>query len=296
MENRLKKLGTAEIDIVETTPVVFGGRLYVFEWYRNFSAENKIGVNKGCYRFMDVETKEYTPCFAHGHTFGSAFTENGKMYVFATDDWGSDKIEIFVSDNLTDWEIKSVFYLPEGWKMYNTSVCRGENGYVMAIEISDPPELTGHPFTNVFAVSDDLLNWELYKPETCVHTKDRYSACPVIRYVGGCYYMIYLEGIPLSKYVPYIARSKDLENWEVAEKNPVFFYSDEDKLLWREFDEKEKAKIEKALNINNSDVDLCEYKGKTFITYSWGNQHGTEFLAFAEYDGSLKEFFEAYFN
>ena len=50
-----------------------------------------------------------------------------------------------------------------------------------------------------------------------------------------------------------------------------------------------------ARNINNSDIDFCEYKGKLIINYSWGNQQGTEFLAEAVFDGSLKEFIKALF-
>jgi hypothetical protein len=34
-----------------------------------------------------------------------------------------------------------------------------------------------------------------------------------------------------------------------------------------------------AKNLNNSDMDVCEFKGKTIIYSSWGNQQGTEFLA-----------------
>jgi len=46
---------------------------------------------------------------------------------------------------------------------------------------------------------------------------------------------------------------------------------------------------------NNSDVDLCEFRGRTIITYSWGNQQGTEFLAEAVYDGSLASFLKGFF-
>jgi hypothetical protein len=45
----------------------------------------------------------------------------------------------------------------------------------------------------------------------------------------------------------------------------------------------EKDRIAKAVNLNNSDVDLCEFGGKTVIYYSWGNQQGIEHLAEAVY-------------
>ena len=46
---------------------------------------------------------------------------------------------------------------------------------------------------------------------------------------------------------------------------------------------------------NNSDVDFCEFRGKTIITYSWGNQQGTEFLAEAAYEGTLASFLKGFF-
>jgi hypothetical protein len=57
----------------------------------------------------------------------------------------------------------------------------------------------------------------------------------------------------------------------------------------------ERKAIAGAKNINNSDVDLCESKGKTVIYYSWGNQQGKEFLAEAGYDGTLANFLRSYF-
>jgi hypothetical protein len=57
----------------------------------------------------------------------------------------------------------------------------------------------------------------------------------------------------------------------------------------------QRAKITRAVDLNNSDVDLCEFHGKTIITYSWGNQQGTEFLAEAVYDGTLASFLKGFF-
>jgi hypothetical protein len=51
-----------------------------------------------------------------------------------------------------------------------------------------------------------------------------------------------------------------------------------------------KKRIAEAKDINNRDLDFCEFNGKTIITYSWGNQQGTEHLAQAEYEGIETEF------
>jgi hypothetical protein len=57
----------------------------------------------------------------------------------------------------------------------------------------------------------------------------------------------------------------------------------------------QRKKIAGAVDVNNSDVDFCGLRGRTVITYSWGNQQGTEFLAEAVYDGSLASFLKGFF-
>ncbi len=57
----------------------------------------------------------------------------------------------------------------------------------------------------------------------------------------------------------------------------------------------QQAKVAGAVDRNNSDMDFCEFRGKTIITYSWGNQQGTEFLAEAVYDGTLASFLKRFF-
>ena len=54
--------------------------------------------------------------------------------------------------------------------------------------------------------------------------------------------------------------------------------------------------IEHAVDCNNSDFDLCCFAGKPHIVYSWGNQYGKEFLALAEYDGTMEEFLQSFFE
>jgi hypothetical protein len=209
-----------------------------------------------------------------------------------------DTIQVFRSLDLVKWEEKSALKLP-GWGLFNTSVCDGRDGFVMAFEIDSPPEECGAPFTIRFAASKNLWDWEL-TPSECVYAKDRYTACPTIRYLpeDGYYYMIYLEHLPGWAFAPYIARSKDLITWNRSPANPVLMYDDfEDKKIANfNLTKEQQNRIENSLDINNSDVDLCEYQGRTIINYSWGNQYGTEHLAEAVYDGSLSEFLRGFFD
>ena len=59
---------------------------------------------------------------------------------------------------------------------------------------------------------------------------------------------------------------------------------------------KELDVLENRLNINNSDVDLFEFEGKTHIFYASGDQMTYSFLCEAVYDGPPEEFLEAFFK
>jgi len=290
----IKKLGTIDCDLVETTPIVFNDRLYRFEYVRDRYKPNQTGDSY--FRFIDVDSgQEPTPAFAAGYHLGSAHVQEDTVYVYGVDAWGESRLEVFWSKDLENWSSRTALNLP-GWGLYNNSVCRGKGRYVLAIEIGEPPEEVGERFTNRFAESKDLLNWQL-TPSECVFSKDRYTACPALRFLGGYYYMIYLEAKPGPTYEPHIVRSPDLIHWENSPFNPVLQFSEEDKIIGNPaLTAAQREHIAKAVNINNSDLDLCEFKGKTIIYYSWGNQKGIEFLAHAVYEGTLEGFLLAFFS
>jgi hypothetical protein len=288
----IRKLGTLDLDMVATTPVVFHDHLYRFEYVRPTYAANKTG--ESYFRFIDVETGKPTPAFAKTFDLGCAYAEGETMWVFGVDNWDGENIAVFRSTDLEHWEQRPALKL-SGWGLFNTSVCRGGDRYVMAIEVGKPPEVVGVPFTMRFAESKNLLDWRLL-PETCVFTKQRYSACPSLRFFDGWFYMTYLEARPGPNYETYLARSKDLIRWEPSPLNPVLKASLEDKRIANpNLTAEQRTKIAQAVDLNNSDVDLCEFRGKTIITYSWGNQQGTEFLAEAVYDGTLASFLKGFF-
>ena len=288
----IKKMGTIDVDMVETTPVVWQGRLYRFEYVRAKYWANDTGDSY--FRFVDVETGRATPAFAKGYHLGSAYVEGDRMYVFGVDIWDGERIQVFWSEDLEKWSSEPALELP-GWGIFNTSVCKGPNRYLMAFEIGKPPEETGARFTVRFAESRDLLDWRL-TPAECVYSKDRYTACPWIHLLDGQYYMIYLEARPGPSWEPHIVRTKDLVYWESSPFNPVMQFSDEDKAIANpKLTAEQRERIANALNRNNSDVDLCEFDGKVHIYYSWGNQVGTEHLGYAVYEGTLESFVRGFF-
>ena len=97
-------------------------------------------------------------------------------------------------------------------------------------------------------------------------------------------------------YEMHVARSKDLIQWELSPLNPVLRASDEDRQIAdSRLTEAERQRIATARNINNSDLDFCEFQGRLIINYSWGNQQGVEHLAEAAYEGTEEQFLRGWF-
>ena len=290
---RIKKLGTIDCDLVETTPIVFHGRLYRFEYVRTRYQSNTTGDSY--FRFIDVATGRPTPSFAAGHNLGSALVDGDTVYVYGVKGWGTETIHVFWSKDLKTWSSGTALHQP-GWGIYNTSVCKAPGRYVMAFEVGKPPEIVGTRFTSRFAESTNLVSWKLL-PEPCVYTKARYSACPAIEFLDGFYYVIYLEARPGPTYESHVVRSKDLVQWESSPLNPVMQFSPEDKRIANpKLTADQRERIAKAVNLNNSDIDFCEFDGRVIIYYSWGNQRGVEHLAEAVYEGTLESFLRGFFS
>ena len=306
----IRKLGTIASHVVETTPLVFHDRLYRFEVIRrrelvdpesNFTGYWGDLEEKPCLRFVDVRTNTPTPFFADGHAFGFAYPEGDMMYVVAgaTPKWGSDGLVFYRSTDLVNWEQYAALDLP-GWKTYNMNIAKKDGYYILMVEISAPVEEAGeYPFTFRFFYSKDMTNWTKLPPEY-VFQKDRYCGSPSIYTFDDdpYFYVGYLEGYPEYRFASSVARSKDLINWEYSPINPILMYDEvEDKKIASPFlTPEERKRIDEALDINNSDMELCEFLGRTIIYYSWGDQRGTEFLAEACYEGSMKEFLQGWFE
>ena len=297
---KLKKIGTVAVGVVEATPVVWRGELWRFEWVRN-SSWNTLRDGEpedGHYHFVRMSDGKKSAPFAFGHSFGCCHCEDGVMHVVGVEGKGGGQVlNQFWSDDLEKWESKRALVFPEDVNLYNTSICRADGGFVMAIEIGGKNPAVGKSFTVVFARSKDLKNWEMLDMMKYSYSRERYTACPVVRFVDGKFYMIVLESLPLHRWAPYIYRTDDLEHFEPGLKNPFMIFDDADKLTDPavSFTPKELSEIKNAVDCNNSDVDLCEFGGKTHVLYSWGNQLGREYLARAEYDGSMEEFLKSFF-
>ena len=284
------KLGTIDCDLVETTPIVFKGEVYRYEYVRQGYWDNK--TDDSYSRFVNHKTGKSSLSFAKGFHLGSAFVHNGTVYVTAVDIWDGEQIHIFSSSDLKNWESWLAIELP-GYGIFNTSLTWAENKFVLMFEIGRPKEETGERFTARFATSMDLKNWEVL-PSDHNYAKDRYTAPHCLRYLDGYYYNFYLEAH--EGYEMRVVRSRDMVHWDSSSLNPVLKASADDKKIANgELSKELQKRIASAKDINNSDIDFCEFDGKLIINYSWGNQHGEEFLAEAIYKGSLKQFLKGWF-
>lgn len=289
---RLEKLGTIDCDLVETTPVVFKHKLYRFEYVRAGYWNNETGDSY--FRFVEHDTGEPSPPFARGYHLGCAFVEKDVLYVMGTNIWDGERIDLFVSTDMEHWESRNALTLP-GYGLFNTSLCKAEDEYVLMFEVGKPPEIAGRRFTGCFAASTDLEHWTL-KPPECNYSKDRYTAPHCLRYLDGWFYDFYLEAHPGPWYDQRVVRSRDLVHWELSPLNPVLAHSDEDRNIANpNLTPAQRKRIATAVNRNNSDIDFCEYEGRLIINYSWGNQQGVEHLAEAVYRGTQREFLEGWY-
>ncbi len=259
-------------NLCESAPVVWKDRLCLMECVRPATG----GELKDYYiKITDRETGQELGRCAEGYGLACAIVHQGVFHVFASRfDQASgtwNDVTLFKSADLKTWD-KQVVLVQEKEHLFNSSVCADEQGFVMAYESDDP----AYPaFTIKFARSDDLFHWT--KEPEALFGKDRYTACPCIRFANGYYYMMYLEHRrPRWFFETYLARSRDLKEWTLSPRNPVLTPGKDE-------------------GINASDPDIAEFQGKTYLYYSGGDQHTWSNGKEGIFQGSLTEFFEGYF-
>jgi len=273
----LTKLPFAVPKAMENTPVVFNGRpLHVLN-YRDDTKNNTDGYTKSMYLYVvDLNTGDEVCRLGEGHSFANAIVDGPQLHVFASEgsnhDW-FQSLYHFSTRDLRTWRRELAIPREGDEHLFNASVCHDESGFLMAYESNKPVQ-----FCFKFAHSADLSQWEKMPGLIFTGVNNEYSACPVIRYFAPYYYVIYLHA-PIQEhkgYVSFLARSKDLATWELSPFNPIL-------------------EAGSGEGINNSDVDLFEWEGKTYITYATGDQATWGAVRVALYDGPMKEFFVSHF-
>lgn len=268
----LQDVSLVRKDMCELSPVTWGGRLCHMACVRPGS-----GGQKSDYylELTDAETGEALAKFAEGYGLGCALVNDGVFYAFASrfEEGNWNDVTMFKSADLQNWE-STVVIEQENEHLFNSSVCAGPDGFVMAYESNDP---RWPAFTTKFARSKDLTSWE--KLPDCGFGTNRYTACPCVRYLGGYYYVLYLESrAPVHRFEMYLTRSKDLRDWEISSTSPI--------LAPTAIDD----------GINTSDPDLEEIDGKTWLYYAVGDQLSWMNIKRGSFPGTLREFFEQFYK
>jgi hypothetical protein len=225
---------------------------------------------------LDLATGRAVARFGEGHSFANAFVNGPELSVFASEGTNRDWFQSlyrFSTTDLKTWKRELAIAQTPGEHLFNASVCRDGQGYLMACESDKPVQ-----FCFKFARSTDLSRWQKLDGLTFTGVGGEYSACPVLRYVAPFYYVIYLHAaVPGHKgWISFLARSKDLAAWELSPFNPIL-------------------EAGPGEGVNNSDVDLFEFEGNTYLFYATGDQQTWGSLRVAMFAGPLRDFFESHF-
>lgn len=289
---KIIKTGTIDIDVVEAHNFVWNGRLLRENWCKP-KYQGERGLPGSHISIKDAETGKLVASLAPDHAFGTVYVEDGTVYVVATCNKAPKRrtqVNIFASRDLKTWEQWTAIDDPQ-FNICNTSLIKVKDEYVMMFEISKPHVTS---WTARFAKSKDLKKWEIL-PEEYIHGK-RFMAAPhFLAWHDGYFYNFHVRN--KYGYSVFVSRSRDLKTWEDSPLNPVMRADEDDRKIAPGvvFTEAQKQRIATAKDINNSDIDVLEHDGKCVISYSWGNQHGTEHLATAKYRGTLASFLEGWF-
>ncbi len=291
--NPLVKKGKLDSPLVEVTPFVFSGRLYLLEnWQKQWefpSAPDGSRSREDEVRIRDVKANRIVSIPLVGHGLGMAFVWKNRVYVFAgkwavKKKWNITEIEMVSSTDLIHWTKPVVVLKAEPQeKFFNVSVCRGKDQFVLLVESNDP---AWPAFTFKYFVSDDLLHWK--RVPNALYGRDKYVGGPALYFENGTYYTLYLHALGSGRYETRITRSTDLVHWQDAPAGRPFVT----------FDSNNKVHSLRSATIhecNASDVELCLWQGKTLVYFTGGDQHYAGDLQWAEFAGTPAELFERFF-
>ena len=178
----LTKLPFAYAGTMENTPIVFGDRPLLVANFRDDTKSNQDGYKQSMYLYIrDLTTGSEVCRFAEGHSFANAFVDGDQLHVFASEgtdrDW-FQSIYHFTTTDLKTWQREPAINKDGDEHLFNCSVCRDDQGFLMAYESNQPVQ-----FCFKFARSSDLSHWEKVPDLIFTGEKREYSACPVIRYL-----------------------------------------------------------------------------------------------------------------
>lgn len=285
----ISKTGSCEV-----TPFVFKDKLYLLENFKK--AEEFPGkplqykFHEDGFRIRDVESDKIICTPLLNHYFATAFVWDHKVYVFCGNYgrdkpwWNIEEIEMIFSEDLINWSDPEVIIKGEdGEFLFNNSVCFDGRRFVMLVETNNKKWV---PFTFKYYQSQNLTDWKLI--DGAVYGTDKYVGGPALYFLNNYYYTLYLNDLG-GKYDTRITRSKNLMDWEEAPDERPFLTFDPNHKT-------DPVNYPDVYEINASDVDMCEFKGKTIIYFNGGDQATCGDLQLAEFDGTMEKLLPMFFE
>ena len=117
----------------EMSLFVRNGQLLCLEndWVDYYSDGGRQPIARIFDYFTGEGREENTPVGGDGPLFYSAFCEGERVFVFAT---LGNCVYQYMSEDLKAWTRRRILTFPDNFTLFNTAVCRGDDGYRMAIE------------------------------------------------------------------------------------------------------------------------------------------------------------------
>lgn len=220
---------------------------------------------------------------AWGNALGSTHVKNGELYVFGTTNTSTAGNSIKVRKvNIDTWTWQGsevdVYTAPPGVKIYNTSVTRGSDKWIIAYETDE-----GVAFSLRFLQSNDFSSWSELGG---LFNSTFYSACPSINYVGNGKFIVTYMWRNQDKWETAIARTSDFSTIETFQGNPSSGLTPYQQLLSPDGHE----------GNNNSDFSMTEYDGRVYMVYLIGDQSTWGSRGEAWFNGTMQQLYDRYWS
>lgn len=298
-KNPLVKQGYLDSPLVEVTPLVFKGELYLMEcWRSNWKWDGAPDLSEQrqsaiwLTHLPDGPThygaRVYLSRALDQCTLGTAIVWDDRVYVYgaeAASSTGGQVVYMTWTQDMKSWsEPVKVFESPAG-RIFNVAVTRDQLGMVFLWETDG----YGQPFTMCYGrVKEPTAPWNPGIIPDARYGMDKYTGGPALYYENGWYYTLYLEALGGGRYETRVTRSTNLMNWQDAAAGRPFVTFNQDK-----------GNIPlcppSAREHNASDAELCYFKGQTIVYYTGSDQSYAGDLQWATYDGKPADLLESFF-
>jgi len=281
----------------EVTPFVFNGRLYRLENRMRFDdfegKEPQYRHHEDGFCIRDVAADRILSVPLLNHYFAIVHVWEDRVYVVTGDYedrpwWHIRHAVMIASDDLITWSRPRIILEAEGGELlFNYALCRARGKFYLLYETNDA---RWPAFTMRFCESDDLRTWRKL-PEEYIYGPDKYTGGPALYYdePEDYFYLLYVNAVGPNRYDNRIARSRDLRTWQEAPADRPVVSPDPQRTI-------NDTRWPGIKECSASDLELCEFNGKTHLYWINGDQQGASAGWEAIYDGPMNRFLRTFFD